>query len=40
MSTDKEIEQEIQDKGLTAPRVSANDIYGNIHSEFFFTAKD
>jgi hypothetical protein len=35
--TDQEIEQEIQDKGLTAPRVTPNDIEANIAGEYFFT---
>jgi hypothetical protein len=33
-----EIEQEIQDKGLTAPRVTLEDIEANITSAFYFTA--
>lgn len=33
-----EIEQEIQDKGLTAPRVTPADIEANISSEHFFAA--
>jgi hypothetical protein len=37
---DKEIEQEIQDKGLTAPRVTPADIEVNIASEHYFTAAD
>ena len=37
---DKQIEQEIQDKGLTAPRVTPADIEANIVSEYFFTASD
>lgn len=37
---DNEIEQEIQAKGLTAPRVTPNDIEANITSEFYFTAAD
>lgn len=32
------IEQEIQAKGLTAPRVTPADIEANIASEYFFTA--
>ena len=41
MSTaDKSIEQEIQAKGLTAPRVTPADIEANIASEFYFTAAD
>lgn len=38
MSNCNEIEQEIQDKGLTAPRVTPADIEANIASEHFFTA--
>ena len=38
--TDKTIEQEIQAKGLTAPRVTTDDIKANIKSEFFFTAQN
>lgn len=38
--TDQEIEQEIQAKGLTAPRVTPADIEANIASEFYFTALD
>jgi len=37
---DQTIEQEIQDKGLTAPRVTLADIEENIASENFFTAMD
>lgn len=33
------IEQEIQDKGLTAPRVTLADIEANIASEHYFTAE-
>lgn len=36
--TDKDIEQEIQDKGLTAPRITPGDIEANIASEHYFTA--
>lgn len=32
------VEQEIQRKGLTAPRVTPKDIEANIVGEFFFTA--
>lgn len=39
MSTDA-IEQEIQDKGLTAPRVTPDDIEAEIASEHYFTARD
>ncbi len=34
---DEEIEQEIQDKGLTAPRVTPDDIEANISGELCFT---
>lgn len=37
---DKAIEQEIQAKGLTAPRVTPDDIEMNIRGEYFFTAED
>ena len=37
---DHQIEQEIQAKGLTAPRVTPADIEANITSEFYFTAAD
>ena len=41
MSTpDETIEQEIQAKGLTAPRVTPADIEANIASEHYFTAAD
>ena len=36
----KTIEQEIQDKGLTAPRITPADIEANIASEHYFTAQD
>ena len=36
---DQQIEQEIQAKGLTAPRVTPDDIEANIASEHFFTAE-
>lgn len=35
---DEQIEQEIQAKGLAAPRVTPADIEANIASEFYFTA--
>lgn len=38
--TGNEIEQEIQAKGLTAPRVTPEDIESNIASEHYFTAGD
>jgi len=34
------IEQEIQSKGLTAPRITPADIAANIASEHYFTAAD
>ena len=37
-TTDQTIEQEIQAKGLTAPRVTPADIEANIASEHYFTA--
>ena len=37
---DKQIEKEIQDKGLTAPRVTPQDLQDNIASEHYFTAGD
>lgn len=38
MTTERTIEEEIQAKGLTAPRVTPADIEGNIASEHYFTA--
>jgi hypothetical protein len=38
MSNDQSIEQEIQRKGLTAPRVTPADIEAAIKREFYFTA--
>lgn len=38
--TDQAIEQEIQDKGLTAPRITPADLEANIASEVYFTAMD
>lgn len=35
---DQAIEQEIKDKGLTAPRVTPGDIEANIKREVYFTA--
>ena len=35
---DQQIEQEIQEKGLTAPRVTPADIEANIVGEHYFTA--
>lgn len=40
MSTDQQIEQKIQEKGLTAPRVTVADVEGSIDSEHYFTALD
>lgn len=37
---DKSIEQEIQAKGLTAPRVTPTDIEAEISGEYFFTAAE
>lgn len=37
--SDQEIEKEIQAKGLTAPRVTPQDIENNIKSEHYFTAE-
>ena len=34
------IEQEIQDKGLTAPRITPQDLQDNISSAHYFTARD
>ncbi|HCL3594064.1 TPA: hypothetical protein N2A81_005661 [Pseudomonas aeruginosa] len=38
--TDESIEQEIQAKGLTAPRITPADIEANIAGEYYFTAAD
>lgn len=38
MISEDDIEQEIQAKGLTAPRVTPDDIEANIASEHYFTA--
>lgn len=38
--SDTKIEQEIQAKGLTAPRVTPADIEANIKEEHYFTAGD
>ena len=38
--TDNQIEQEIQAKGLTAPRITPADIDANIVKEVYFTAAD
>lgn len=39
-ATDQAIEQEIQAKGLTAPRVTPADLQANIAHEHYFTAAD
>lgn len=38
--TDDQIEQEIQTKGLTAPRITPQMVEANIEHEFYFTAAD
>ncbi len=38
--TNKTLEEKIQDKGLTAPRITPADIEANIVSEHYFTADD
>lgn len=38
--SDKEIEQDIQSKGLTAARVTPDDVLSSIVSEYYFTAGD
>lgn len=38
--SDSDLEQEIQAKGLNAPRVSLADVHANIKSEHYFTALD
>ncbi|WP_346770304.1 Gp49 family protein [Pseudomonas syringae] len=38
--SDSAIEKEIQEKGLTAPRVTPSDLQANIASEHYFTAAD
>jgi hypothetical protein len=40
MSTDAQIEQEIQAKGKTAPRITPADIEANVASEHYFTAAE
>lgn len=40
MTTDAQIEQEIQTKGLTAPRVTPQRIADVIKAEFYFTAHE
>ncbi|MBE0434650.1 MAG: hypothetical protein IBX56_02470 [Methylomicrobium sp.] len=36
----EQIEKEIQDKGLTAPRITPDDVEANIASEHYFTGFD
>ncbi|MFV3290189.1 Gp49 family protein [Pseudomonas sp. NY11955] len=38
--SDKAIEQEIQAKGLNAPRIKPDDIKANIVGEYYFTASE
>ena len=38
--TDREFEQMLQDKGLTAPRITPADVQDNIVSEHYFTGAD
>ena len=38
--SDQQIEQEIQAKGLTAPRITPDDLAANIVGEHYFTAAD
>lgn len=38
--SDKLIEQEIQAKGLTAPRITPQDLKANIVGEYYFSAED
>lgn len=38
--SNQEIEQELQKKGLTAPRITPADLKANIVGEYFFTAAD
>ena len=38
--TEQTIEQEIQAKGLTAPRITPDDVEGNVASAFYFTAQN
>lgn len=40
MSTDKEIEKEIREKGLVAPRITPDDVEANIVDEVYFTAEE
>lgn len=38
--TDNEIEKEIQEKGLTAPRITPADIEANIEIAYYFTGEE
>lgn len=38
--SNKTTEQMIQDKGLTAPRITPDDLQGNIKLAYYFTAED
>lgn len=38
--SNQEIEQELQERGLTAPRITPADLKANIVGEYFFTAAD
>lgn len=38
--SDQQIEKEIQEKGLTAPRVTPDDIEANIAREYYFTVAE
>lgn len=40
MSDDQEIEDEIQAKGLTAPRITPADIQDTLAAEYYFTAAE
>lgn len=40
LMNDQTIEQEIQSKGLNAPRVTPADIESEINGEYYFTAQD
>ena len=40
VSNDQAIEQEIKAKGLTAPRITPEDVEANVRSELYFTAQN
>ena len=40
LMNDQQIEEEIQTKRLTAPRITLTDIEANIRGEYYFTAQD